>query len=152
MRKPWLRKVKSWSWQVAEAGSQRQSLELEVKVKIARSCPTLTSWTIAHGILQARILEWVAFPSSKGIFPTQGLNSGLPHCRQILYQLSHKGSPLRAGHYTNFLWAACFPNVHASWFPDSYVVFLSWLQDLTTHCLYTLVPQHKMSRKPWESK
>ena len=27
------------------------------------------------------------------IFPTQGLNPGLPHCRQILYQLSHKGSP-----------------------------------------------------------
>ena len=25
----------------------------------------------------------------QGIFPTQGLNSGLPHCRQILYQLSH---------------------------------------------------------------
>ena len=28
-----------------------------------------------------------------GIFPTQGLNPGLPHCWQILYQLSHKGSP-----------------------------------------------------------
>ena len=27
------------------------------------------------------------------IFPTQGSNSGLPHCRQILYQLSHKGNP-----------------------------------------------------------
>ena len=27
------------------------------------------------------------------IFPTQGLNPGLPHCRWILYQLSHKGSP-----------------------------------------------------------
>ena len=27
------------------------------------------------------------------IFPTQGLNPGLLHCRQILYQLSHKGSP-----------------------------------------------------------
>ena len=26
-----------------------------------------------------------------GIFPTQGLNPGLPHCRQILYQLSHQG-------------------------------------------------------------
>ena len=26
----------------------------------------------------------------QGIFPTQGLNPGLPHCRQILYQLSHK--------------------------------------------------------------
>ena len=27
------------------------------------------------------------------IFPTQGSNPGLPHCRQILYQVSHKGSP-----------------------------------------------------------
>ena len=29
----------------------------------------------------------------QGIFPTQGLNPGLPHCGQILYQLSHRGSP-----------------------------------------------------------
>ena len=29
----------------------------------------------------------------QGIFPNQGLNPGLPHCRRILYQLSHKGSP-----------------------------------------------------------
>ena len=28
----------------------------------------------------------------QGIFPTHGVNPGLPHCRQILYQLSHKGS------------------------------------------------------------
>ena len=29
----------------------------------------------------------------QGIFQTQGWNPGLLHCRQILYQLSHKGSP-----------------------------------------------------------
>ena len=29
----------------------------------------------------------------QGIFPTQGLNPDLLHCRQILYQLSHQGSP-----------------------------------------------------------
>ena len=29
----------------------------------------------------------------QGIFPTQGSNPRLPHCRQSLYQLSHKGSP-----------------------------------------------------------
>ena len=29
----------------------------------------------------------------QGIFWTQGLNLGLPHCRQILYQLSHKETP-----------------------------------------------------------
>ena len=29
----------------------------------------------------------------QGIFPTQGSNPGLLYCRQILYQLNHKGSP-----------------------------------------------------------
>ena len=29
----------------------------------------------------------------QGIFLTQGSNPGLPHCKEILYQLSHKGSP-----------------------------------------------------------
>ena len=38
-----------------------------------------------HGILQTKILEWVAMPSSRGIFSTQGSNPGLWHCRQILY-------------------------------------------------------------------
>ena len=44
------------------------------KVKVAQSCLTLhdpVDYTV-HGILQARILEWVAFPFSRGIFPTQG--------------------------------------------------------------------------------
>ena len=29
----------------------------------------------------------------QGIFPMQGLNPGLPHCRWIVYRLSHQGSP-----------------------------------------------------------
>ena len=33
-----------------------------VKVKVAQQCPTSLQ---AHGILQARILEWVAFPFSR---------------------------------------------------------------------------------------
>ena len=40
-----------------------------------------------HGILQARILEWVAMPSSRG---SSRLNLGLMHCRQILYCLSYR--------------------------------------------------------------
>ena len=31
----------------------------------------------------------------RDIFPTQESNPCLPHCRQILYQLSHKGSPIQ---------------------------------------------------------
>ena len=41
-----------------------------------------------HGILQARILECVAFPFSRGSSPTQESNPGFPFCRWILYQLS----------------------------------------------------------------
>ena len=46
--------------------------EEKVKVKVAQSCLTLCDpmgYTV-HGILQARILEWVAFPPLQGIFPT----------------------------------------------------------------------------------
>jgi len=45
------------------------------------------------GILQARILEWVAMPSSRGIFLTQESNPGLLHCRWILYHRGYQGSP-----------------------------------------------------------
>ena len=41
-----------------------------------------------RGILQARILQWVAIP----IFSTQGSNPGPLHCTQILYCLSQQGS------------------------------------------------------------
>ena len=56
------------------------------------SCVWLFETPLVCGILLARILEWVVFPFSRGIFLTQGSNPGLPHCRQILYQLSHRGS------------------------------------------------------------
>ena len=45
-----------------------------------------------HGILQARILEWVAL--LQGIFPTQGQNLCLLHCKWIFYHLSNHGSPI----------------------------------------------------------
>ena len=42
--------------------------ESEVKVKVTQSCLTLCNPMdcIVHGVLQARILEWVAFPLSRG--------------------------------------------------------------------------------------
>ena len=46
-----------------------------------------------RGILQARMLEWVAFPFSRGSSQPRDRTPGLRHCRWILYQLSHKGSP-----------------------------------------------------------
>ena len=46
------------------------------------------------GIFQARILEWVAMPSSRGISPTQGSNPSLLHCRWILHCWATWEAPL----------------------------------------------------------
>ena len=55
-----------------------------------------------HGILQAKTLEWVAIPFSRGSPPTQELNPCLLQCRKILYHLSHqKGPPSR---WSLFIW------------------------------------------------
>ena len=66
---------------------------MKAKMFIAHLCPALCDpmdccsppSSSVHGILQVRILEWVAIP----FFLTQGSNPGLLYCRQILYQLSH---------------------------------------------------------------
>ena len=73
----------------------------------AQSCPTLCNpidcgppGFSVHGILQAKILKWVAILFSRRIFLTQGSNPGLLcllHCRQILYPLSYQGSPKPLG-------------------------------------------------------
>ena len=69
-------------------------------VKVAQLCPTLCNSMVytVHGILQARILlEWVATPFSGGLFPTQGSNPGLPHCRWIFLSAQPPGKPKITG-------------------------------------------------------
>ena len=57
---------------------------LKVKVLVAQSCLTLCGTidsnlpgSSVHGILQERILEWVAFPFSRGL-PDPGIEPGSP--------------------------------------------------------------------------
>ena len=59
--------------------------EGEVKVLVAQLCPTLCEPvdcspldSSVHGILQARILEWVAIPFSRGL-PEPGIEAGSTH-------------------------------------------------------------------------
>ena len=64
---------------------------------------SLSRVQLFHGLQPTRLLCPWDFPGNttgvdcqfllQGIFPTQGLNRGLPHCRQTLYHLSHQGSP-----------------------------------------------------------
>ena len=66
---------------------------------VTKSClPHVTPLTVACqsplSVGSSRQEYWSGFPfPSPGVFLTQGLNPGLLYCRQILYQLSYKGSP-----------------------------------------------------------
>ena len=67
------------------------SSPLKVREKVAQSCPTLcdpySPWNSPGqntGVGSVSLLQ---------IFQTQASKAGLPHCGQILYHLSHKGSP-----------------------------------------------------------
>ena len=80
-----------WLWYLLWPKSY---LRFFFKVKFAQSCPTLqpcgqySSWNSPGqntGVGSLSLLQ--------GIFPTQGSNPGLQHCRQILYQLTHRGRP-----------------------------------------------------------
>ena len=73
---------------VAWAGEKQWQ---EGKVKVAASRPTLcdpTDW-----ILQARILEWVAFPFSRGSSQPRDRTQASRIVGRFFYQLSHKGNP-----------------------------------------------------------
>ena len=85
-------------------------------VLVTQSCLTICDpmdcsppGSSVHEIFQARILEILGCHFLlQGIFPTQGLNPGLLHCRQILYQLSYKGSPKSPKAYAKFCLYAHF--------------------------------------------
>ena len=93
-------------------GGEKNCLQSFVTAKTLQLCLTLCDPTgyrlpgsSVHGILQVRILEWVAMPSSKKIFPTQGSN---PHLLCLLHwQVSSlptapPGKPLLLHKYTLF--------------------------------------------------
>ena len=50
---------------------------LQVCLTVCNSIGCSLPGASVHGISQARILEWIAVPSSRGIFPTQGSNLSL---------------------------------------------------------------------------
>ena len=62
-----------------DQASQVELVVKKVKVRIVQLCPTLCNPVVytVHGILQARILEWVAFPFSRD-FPNPGIEPRSP--------------------------------------------------------------------------
>ena len=80
---------------------EKANTELFVLCSVAQSCPALCDpvdcgppGSSVHGILQARVLEWVAIPFSRGSFPSRDRTRVSCIGRWVLYRLSHQGSPL----------------------------------------------------------
>ena len=78
-----------------------KSLPLKVKVLVSKSCLALCNpmdcnppVSSIHGILQARILEWIAIPFCRGPSRHRDRTWVLPHYRQLLYHLSREVTQL----------------------------------------------------------
>ena len=72
-----------------------------VHAKLLQLCPTLYGpvdfslpGSSVHEILQGKNAGVGRHSLLQGIFPTQRSIPGLLNCRQILYHLSHQGSPI----------------------------------------------------------
>ena len=62
---------------------------------VIKSCLTVvTPWLLCRWDSSGKNTKVSCHFLLQGIFLTQESNLGLQHCRQILYQLSHQGSPL----------------------------------------------------------
>ena len=55
------------------------------------------SISLQHGLFSRQEYEMSSHSLLQGIFPTQGSNSGLQHCRQTVYHLRHQGRPKNTG-------------------------------------------------------
>ena len=83
---------------IKEGASDKGKFNYMVRVKESESRSVVSNSLRPHGLYS----PWNSLGQNtgvgscsllQGIFPTQGMDPGLPHCRWILYQLSHKGSP-----------------------------------------------------------
>ena len=96
------------SWNVLLCAKIMDSVVGILCVKQSESCSVVSDSLQPHGLFS----PWNS-PSQntgvgslsllQGIFPTQESNPGLLHCRWILYQLSHQGSPILCTQYNNAL-------------------------------------------------
>ena len=81
-----------WQWTVETSSPNSQSVK--VKVLVIQSCLTLCDPIGRQAPLPMEFSRQEGCHSFlKGNIPTQELHPGLLHCRQILYHLSHMGSP-----------------------------------------------------------
>ena len=105
------RKGLPWWWGGWESACQCRG-KVKVEVKVTQSaCLFVTPWTIELWNSPGQNTGVGSLSLLQGIFETQESNPGLPHCRRILYQLSHKGSPRCRGHE----FSPCLGRFHMPW-------------------------------------
>ena len=114
-----LDKFKVWLlWKIGKkwmnTGLAISSVCLKSIMEAKWSCSVMSNSLQPHGLYPTRLLHPWDFPGKstgvgchfllQGIFPTQGLNPGLPHCRQTFYHLSHQRSQIWRRWYFSSGW------------------------------------------------
>ena len=67
-------------------------INLEI-LHVSKKYSSLLKWSESRSVISSSGVGSRSF--LQRIFPTQGSNPGLPHCRQSLYHLSHQGGPIK---------------------------------------------------------
>ena len=110
-------------------------------MKVAQLCPTLCDPMdyIVHGILQDRILEWVAFPCP-GDLPNPGIEPRSPALQVDSLPAELQGKPKNTGVGRFSLLQRIFPTQESNWgllsrfvisfLPRNKLLLISWLQSL----------------------
>ena len=108
------------------------------EVKVIQSCQTLCDpmdcslpGFSVHGDSLGKNTGVGCHALFQGIFPPQGSNPGLLHCRQILYHLSHQGSPLAT--QTGLFIVDSLFNLKDNWTQWHETLIKRWFKNLFHH-------------------
>ena len=118
-------------WKLIKISKTRNLVRSSVLCLVAQSCLTLCNpmdcslpGFFVHGDSPGKNTGVGCHALLQGIFPTQGSNPGFLHCRQILYHLSHQGSPLERRVVLIYIFSILFNVWFHRWQLDSHIFFI----------------------------
>ena len=110
--------------------------------------PCVTLWTISHqpplpmGLLQARVLQWVALPSSR-VSPNPGMEPRSPVLQADSLPLSHQGSPHIISSSTKYIslghpWGPGVPTIYQGYIPGKRPAWALEIVEYSYHFSFSL--------------
>ena len=134
--------LRCWMWflgkELGGAVFTRGMCAASIKALATQSCLTLCNpmdWGLpdssAHGILQARILEWAAIPFSRGSSQPSDWTQVSSIAGRFFTISGIRETPIRTGKSPKFMWLALFRNIRWKDWCRSSNTLVTWCEELT---------------------